>query len=49
MIACERILVRCPNWLGDVVMTTPGLRALRDHYPEAEIVALLPEPLVPLL
>lgn len=45
----ERILVRCPNWLGDVVMATPGLRALRRTYPDAWIVGQLPEPLLPLL
>jgi heptosyltransferase-2 len=47
--AIERILVRCPNWLGDVVMATPGLRALRAAYPGACIVGQLPEPLHPLL
>lgn len=45
----QRILVRCPNWLGDVVMSTPGLRTLREAHPEARIVAQLPTPLVPLL
>jgi heptosyltransferase-2 len=32
-----RILVRAPNWVGDVVMATPGLRALRAHYRDAHI------------
>ncbi len=45
----RRILVRCPNWLGDVVMATPGLRRLRLAYPDARIVAQLPAPLMPLL
>ena len=45
----RRILVRCPNHAGDVVMATPGLAALRAAHPEAEIVAHLPAALIPLL
>lgn len=33
----ERILVRFPNWVGDVVMATPALRALRVAHPAAQI------------
>ena len=47
--SAERILVRCPNWLGDVVMATPGLRALRQAHPDAWIVGQLPSELVSLL
>ena len=36
-----RILVVQPNWVGDAVMATPTLRALRDLYPEAHISYLL--------
>jgi heptosyltransferase-2 len=47
--ARRRILVRCPNWLGDVVMSTPGLLGLRRTYPQAKLVGLLPSALIPLL
>jgi len=33
----ERIYVRCPNWVGDVVMATPALRALAERFPGAEL------------
>jgi heptosyltransferase-2 len=39
--APRRILVRCPNWVGDVVMATPALRALRRLHPDARIDLLL--------
>lgn len=35
-----KIAVFLPNWIGDVVMATPALRALRMHYVDAEIVAI---------
>jgi heptosyltransferase-2 len=38
----HRILVRCPNPVGDAVMATPALRALRAAHPEAEIDLLGP-------
>ncbi len=34
----DRILVRAPTWIGNAVMATPVLRALRGAYPQAEIV-----------
>ncbi|MBE0597887.1 MAG: lipopolysaccharide heptosyltransferase II, partial [Desulfuromonadales bacterium] len=35
--AIERILVRAVNWIGDAVMTTPALGAIRASFPQAEI------------
>jgi heptosyltransferase-2 len=32
-----RIVVRLPNWLGDVVMAFPALIAIRHAYPEAHL------------
>ena len=37
----DSILVRAPNWVGDVVMATPGLRALRALFEGARIVVQL--------
>lgn len=34
-----------PNWVGDAVMATPALRALRAHLPAAEIVGILRPPI----
>ncbi len=45
----QRIFVRGPNWLGDVVMATPVLRSLRQHFPQAEVQLGLRPYALPLL
>ena len=35
-----RVVVRAPNWLGDVVLSLPALRDLRAFYPGARISVL---------
>lgn len=44
-----RIWIRLPNWLGDVVMALPLLRALRASRPDAEITLFAKAPFLPLL
>lgn len=44
-----RILVRSNNWIGDVVLSTPALRALRAHFPRAEISVLAKPWVIPIL
>jgi heptosyltransferase-2 len=29
-----------PNWIGDVVMATPAIRAVREHFPSARLLAV---------
>src|SRR5918995_385431 len=29
-----------PNWVGDVVMATPAIRAVREHFPSARLLAV---------
>jgi heptosyltransferase-2 len=38
--AFDRILVRMPNWIGDVVMATPLVRTLRESQPRAKLALL---------
>jgi lipopolysaccharide heptosyltransferase II len=44
-----RIWVRMPNWLGDVVMAAPLVRALRASRPGAEVTLVAKPAFVPLL
>lgn len=45
----QRIIVRMPNWVGDLVMATAVLRDLREKFPSAEITAMVLSTLAPLL
>jgi heptosyltransferase-2 len=36
----KRIAVFLPNWIGDVVMATPAIRALRETFPQAEMISV---------
>ncbi|MEM7387306.1 MAG: hypothetical protein AAF514_20400 [Verrucomicrobiota bacterium] len=44
-----RFWIRLPNWLGDVVMALPFLRALRQGRPDAELTLLARPHFLPLL
>ena len=36
-ISPPKILIRTPNWLGDLVMASGFVRAVLDYYPESEV------------
>lgn len=44
-----RLWFRMPNWLGDVIMALPLIRAVKKARPDAEITLLVQKPFVPLL
>lgn len=35
------LVVRCPNWVGDIVMATPVFECLRANLPDVKIVGIL--------
>jgi heptosyltransferase-2 len=37
----ETLAVRCPNWVGDIVMATPVFDCLRANLPHARIIGVL--------
>ncbi|MED5528995.1 MAG: lipopolysaccharide heptosyltransferase II [Pseudomonadota bacterium] len=37
----DSLAVRCPNWVGDIVMATPVFECLRSNFPTATITALI--------
>lgn len=45
----SRILVVLPNWVGDLVLATPALRALRRQYADQHITFLVKSHLAPVL
>jgi len=45
----RRLCIRVPNWIGDAVMATPTLRAVREHFPSAHITAIVRSDVEPVL
>lgn len=45
----QNIIVRMPNWLGDLVMATPVLKDLRTKFPGAKITAMCQSKIASLL
>ena len=36
-----RLLVRLPNWVGDILMARPAMQALRARWPDAQLVGMV--------
>src|SRR5271157_3917085 len=41
VIKFMNIVIFLPNWVGDAVMATPALRALREHFPDARLIGVM--------
>ena len=35
------ILIRCPNWVGDVLMATPVFDCIRENYPHSRLICVV--------
>ncbi|HET58399.1 MAG TPA: lipopolysaccharide heptosyltransferase II, partial [Deltaproteobacteria bacterium] len=40
LLNAKHLLVRGTNWIGDVIMSLPALRAVRESLPDARIEVL---------
>ena len=49
MSAPRRVVVRGPNWLGDLVMAAPSIRAISDAWPDASVDVAVPAPFAPIV
>jgi heptosyltransferase II len=47
--APSRVVVRGPNWLGDLVMATPAIREIGDAWPDARVDVAVPAGLAPIV
>lgn len=45
----KNIIIKMPNWLGDLVMSTPVLKDVRNKWPSAQITAMSQSNVAPLL
>ncbi len=45
----SRILIKSPNWIGDIVLSIPAIKALRGVYPDSYIAVLVKKKLADLL
>ena len=41
MTTYRNIAIFVPNWVGDAVMATPALKALRRHFADARLIGVL--------
>ena len=48
-MAKEKILVFTKNWLGDVVFESPAIKAIKENFPDSELVCVAPKRCQPIL
>lgn len=44
----KHVLIRSTNWVGDAILTTPAIRAVRKNFPDAEISILAKPWVIPI-
>jgi len=45
----EKIMVFTKNWLGDVVFESPAIKAIKENFPDSELVCVAPKRCHPIL
>ena len=37
----DKLIIRCPNWVGDIVMAIPALDCFRQNFPDTKIIGII--------
>ena len=40
LMSSSQVLIRLPNWVGDIMMALPAIQAIRDHFSDVSLIGM---------